>query len=99
VPCGPINHPLYKILDDPQVVRNGVVVEATHPHAGEMRFARPAARFEGDPFGVRRHAPLTGEHSGEVLGELGFSRAEIDEMRARGWVHTGKLPDDSSRHQ
>jgi crotonobetainyl-CoA:carnitine CoA-transferase CaiB-like acyl-CoA transferase len=36
--------------------------------------------------GIRRHAPLRGEHTDEVLGELGYARAAIADLRARNVV-------------
>jgi crotonobetainyl-CoA:carnitine CoA-transferase CaiB-like acyl-CoA transferase len=69
-----------QMISHPQVEASGIVVEHDHPHAGRLRQARPAARFEGTPTTIRTGAPLLGEHTYDVLGELGYSEAEIAAM-------------------
>ncbi len=69
-----------QMIQHPQVEASGIVVEHDHPHAGRLRQARPAARFEGTPTTIRNGAPLLGEHTYDVLGELGYSEAEIAAM-------------------
>jgi crotonobetainyl-CoA:carnitine CoA-transferase CaiB-like acyl-CoA transferase len=59
------------MIDHPQVQANRIVVETEHPGAGLLRQARPAARFSGTPTSVRRGAPALGEHTDEVLAEIG----------------------------
>jgi len=83
VPCAPILA-RSEIPDDPQVRANGIVVESVHPHAGPMREPRPAARFDATPASLRRPAPMLGEHSDELLAELGYSANEIGALRERG---------------
>jgi crotonobetainyl-CoA:carnitine CoA-transferase CaiB-like acyl-CoA transferase len=81
VPAAPVltrNH----LIEDPQVVASEILVETDHPHAGRLRQARPAARFEGTPAEIRRGAPLLGEHTDEILAEIGLAADEIAELRA-----------------
>jgi crotonobetainyl-CoA:carnitine CoA-transferase CaiB-like acyl-CoA transferase len=85
VPCAQI-HDRESLLDDPQVRANELLVESVHPHAGRMRQTRPAARFDKTPAAIARPAPLLGEHTDELLGELAFSDAEIATLRAAGVV-------------
>jgi crotonobetainyl-CoA:carnitine CoA-transferase CaiB-like acyl-CoA transferase len=85
VPCAPVLR-REDLLSDPQIMANGLIVESEHPHAGRMRQARPAARFEKTPAGFRQPAPLLGEHTDEILKELGLSGAELAELRASGVV-------------
>jgi len=47
------------------------VVETEHPGAGRLRQARPAARFSATPATFRRGAPVLGEHTDEILAEIG----------------------------
>ena len=56
---------------DEQVVHNEVFVEREHPQAGRMREPRPAPRFSATPAAVGRTAPVMGEHSDEIVAELG----------------------------
>ena len=81
VPCAPILG-RRDLLHHPQLIANEIIVESEHPHAGRVRQTRPAARFDRTPAGVRRPAPLLGEHTEEILAELGLDRAEVAELRA-----------------
>lgn len=85
VPCMPVLT-RNQLLDHPQVAASGVIVETDHPQAGRLRQARAAARFEQTPAEIRRGAPLLGEHSDEILAELGLSTAEIAALRRDGVV-------------
>jgi len=69
---------------DPQLVANDVLVEQVHPRAGRQRQPRPVPQFEGTPAAIQRPAPLLGEHTDEVLGELGLSADEIVALRREG---------------
>jgi crotonobetainyl-CoA:carnitine CoA-transferase CaiB-like acyl-CoA transferase len=88
VPAGPV-HELVDILSDPQVAANTVLVESDHPHAGRIRQARPAPRFERTPTAPGRHAPRLDEHTDEILAELGVSADEIAQLRLGGVIGVG----------
>ncbi len=75
-----------QMIDHPLVQASGIVIEHDHPHAGRLRQARPAARFEGTPTAIRYGGPLLGEHTYDLLGEIGYSEPEIDAM-----VNSGAL--------
>ena len=77
VPCAPVLT-RRELLDDPQVVANGLVVQYDQPGLGRIRQARPAARFERTPSRIRRPAPGIGEHTREILAELGDDAPTID---------------------
>lgn len=85
VPCAPALR-RFELLDHPQVLASGTIVESEHPVAGRLRQARPAPRFGGTPVGPPRGAPLLGQHNREVLAELGLPDAEIDRLIAAGAV-------------
>jgi crotonobetainyl-CoA:carnitine CoA-transferase CaiB-like acyl-CoA transferase len=85
VPCAPVNSRA-DVLTDPQVLANELIVESEHPHVGPMRQPRPAPRFEATPAALERPAPMLGEHTDEVLREMGMSASAIAELRAAGVV-------------
>jgi crotonobetainyl-CoA:carnitine CoA-transferase CaiB-like acyl-CoA transferase len=91
VPCAPVLT-RRQMIKHPQVEASEIVVEYEHPHVGRLRQARPAARFEGTPTAIRNGAPLLGEHTYDILGEVGYSEAEIDAM-VEGRVLHAQRPD------
>lgn len=80
VPCAPVLT-RNQLLEHPQLAANQTLVETEHPHAGRLRQARCAARFEATPTQIRYGAPLLGEHTEEILGEAGFSEEDILALR------------------
>ena len=86
VPCAPVLK-RRDMISHPQVVASEIVVEHDHPHAGRLRQARAAARFEGTPTTIRYGAPLFGEHTREVLSEVGYSAQDIGTLVANGVLH------------
>jgi crotonobetainyl-CoA:carnitine CoA-transferase CaiB-like acyl-CoA transferase len=81
VPCAPALK-RSEVINHPQVVASGSVIELDHHAAGRLRQARSPGRFSSTPSSIRRGAPLLGEHNDEVLKELGYSAATLAELRA-----------------
>jgi crotonobetainyl-CoA:carnitine CoA-transferase CaiB-like acyl-CoA transferase len=73
-------------LGDPDLERLGTVYSAPHPKFGEVRQLGPLVRLSASAGARRRHAPLAGEHTDEVLTELGFSSDDIYGLRERSIV-------------
>ena len=89
VPAGPVLS-LEELFDDPQLRNNEAILEFDHPTAGRFHQARPAARFDKTPQDPYRHMPpLHGEHTDEVLRELGYDDAELERMRTEGVILSG----------
>jgi crotonobetainyl-CoA:carnitine CoA-transferase CaiB-like acyl-CoA transferase len=83
VPCAPVLS-REEVHLDPQVIANGIIVEDEHPVVGRVRQARPAERMDGTPSEITRPAPTLGQHTIEVLTELGLHEDEIEKLRAAG---------------
>jgi crotonobetainyl-CoA:carnitine CoA-transferase CaiB-like acyl-CoA transferase len=82
VPCAPVLT-RDQVIAHPQVLASGILLESDHPTAGRLRQTRTAARFAA-PTVVRHGAPKLGQHTAEVLAELGLSDADIAALREQG---------------
>lgn len=80
VPCAPVLR-REDLPGHPQIRANELLVESVHPHAGPMREARPPVHFDRTPAEIRRPAPALGEHTDEILAELGCDASEIAALR------------------
>jgi crotonobetainyl-CoA:carnitine CoA-transferase CaiB-like acyl-CoA transferase len=81
IPVGPIKN-VAEILDDPHVRAREMVVEVDHPVIGRMKTLGVPIKLSATPGAVTRAAPTLGQHSDEILGEIGYSAAEIAEFHA-----------------
>jgi crotonobetainyl-CoA:carnitine CoA-transferase CaiB-like acyl-CoA transferase len=85
VPVGPINA-LDEVFADPVIRHLGLIAEVDHPTAGRVRAPGIPVRLSETPASVRRHPPLLGEHTDEVLAELGYTTQEIADLRRGGAI-------------
>ena len=85
VPAAPI---LTKdeVLDEPQMLENEMIVAVDHPVVGRTRMFGVPVKLSETPGSIRRPAPLLGEHTDDVLKELGYSAAEIDALRSESVI-------------
>ena len=81
VPCAPILR-RGEIIHNEQVVARGIIAEFDQPKVGRVRQPKPAARFEINEAAIGGPAPRVGEHSRDVLRELGYEDSAIDKMVA-----------------
>ena len=82
VPSAPILT-LNRVAAEPQTEASGMLIPFKHPRLPDYRAVGLPIRWDGERPGVSRVAPLLGEHTAEVLAELGYSNATITELAAR----------------
>ena len=85
VPCAPLLNRM-ELMEHPQIVESQTIQKLEFEGFGEVRQARPAARFQLTESEIRSPAPKLGQHSTEVLGSLGYSKKTIDEYIALGTI-------------
>lgn len=85
VMAGPINN-LEQVFNDPQVLENEMVMTMDHPTAGSLRTIGIPVKMSATPGSIRRHPPLLGEHTREVLTELGVEQETIGELVDQGVI-------------
>jgi crotonobetainyl-CoA:carnitine CoA-transferase CaiB-like acyl-CoA transferase len=76
IPCGPINN-YAEAFADPQVQSREMVVDVDHPTLGRLRMAGAPVKMSETPPRANRRAPVLGEHTREVLREVGYSDEDI----------------------
>lgn len=85
VPAGPVLRPR-ETLDDPHVRDGGFFARIDFPGIESVPIVATPVKLHGSPGEVRRRPPLLGEHTNEVLQELGYSAEEIDRLKKSGAV-------------
>jgi crotonobetainyl-CoA:carnitine CoA-transferase CaiB-like acyl-CoA transferase len=91
VPCALVNN-FREVFDHPQIVAREVVKTVEHPRLGTMKVTRNPVLLDHDGPDIARPAPMLGEHSSEILRELGYSPAEIEKLVAAGVTRLAAQP-------
>ena len=84
-PFAPVNS-LDDFLVDPQAVHRQCVVAHEDPRFGTVQYVAPPVRFERSPASIDRHAPRLGEHTDEVLLELGVTEDALAKLKSESAV-------------
>ena len=82
VPATPVNT-VEQVMNDPQTAARQMIERVLHPKLGEIPVIGTPTKYSRMRPGVRRPAPLQGEHTDEVLAECGYSAETIGELRAK----------------
>jgi len=85
VPCGPIND-FTEVFADPQVRERGMTVLVPHPHSDTLELVASPMKLSATPVQVRRPPPLLGQHTDEVLAEIGVDAAARQHLREIGAI-------------
>ncbi|MBT9528348.1 MAG: CoA transferase [Rhizobacter sp.] len=85
VPCGAINN-LAEVFADPHVQARGMTVPMPHPLTDALQLVASPMKLSATPVQYRRPPPLLGEHTDEVLRELGWTAAELAALRKTGAI-------------
>lgn len=85
VPCGPLNFP-EDMVDNEQVLANGMVVELDHDVTGPQRQVAPLMRMSASPLEAQGSSPPLGRDTEDIVRSAGYSQDEIDGLRAKGVI-------------
>jgi crotonobetainyl-CoA:carnitine CoA-transferase CaiB-like acyl-CoA transferase len=85
VPCSKMNN-IKEVFEDPHMIDRGITVDVEHPVMGKMKAVRNPVLFSEESPSIRKHAPSLGEHSAEILEELGYKNEDITQLAVSGIV-------------
>ncbi len=85
IPCGPINN-IKEVFNDPQVIHNNISQSVKHGSLGKIKLVGQPVKLSRTPNKMSSAAPEKGQHTNEVLKELGYENNEIKLLRTRNII-------------
>lgn len=98
IPCGPI-YALDQTFADPHVQAREMVVEMPHPTGATIKMTGIPVKFSGTPGRIVLPPPLLGQHTEEVLKEIGYSQEEISALASSGVIQLGPAGEHEGQRQ
>ena len=83
MPAGPVRF-VEELVDDEQVVSNGLVVELDHSVVGKVKMVGPMVKMSETPLEPTLASPALGEHTEEVLTAYGYTPEQVQRLREQG---------------
>jgi formyl-CoA transferase len=83
IPAGPVQFP-EELLEDDHILASGMTVELQQSKAGNVTMVAPHVTMSETPLEARMASPALGEHTAEVLGELGYVPEDVERLRREG---------------
>ena len=85
VPLAPVST-MGDLFNNTHLKARGFFATINHPASGPLQYPGALYKFSETPWEIRQPAPLLGQHNNEVYGKLGFSQAEIENLRQQGVI-------------
>jgi crotonobetainyl-CoA:carnitine CoA-transferase CaiB-like acyl-CoA transferase len=85
IPIGKV-YSIDEVFTDPQILHRHMVEEIEHPTLGKVKQVGVAMKFSDTPGGIRSLSPLLGEHTEEILQDLGYTKEQIEQLRKAGAI-------------
>ena len=82
VPCGPVLT-REEVFREPQMLENEIIVDMDHPEAGPIKFMGIPVHLSANPAGPGLPSPSLGQHTDDVLRDLGYDDVQLQELRTR----------------
>lgn len=83
--CGPVLD-VREMIDNPQVKDRKMVIDVDYPYTGTIKIARTPGRFSGGVPRIRLRPPLIGEHTSQIMRDLGYTETDIESLISDGIV-------------
>lgn len=85
VPCGPVNN-ILQSLESPQVKAREMIQEIVHPTIGKLKMLGFPMKLSATPGSIELPPPLLGQHTDEIMRDIGFTDQEITDMKEKGVI-------------